>query len=74
MTHPCRLCALLPFLLLSGGCVPLPEGTLAGIALPVDQTTEPPYTGLEPGYKTVESAHFLIKAYTGETAAALSGA
>ena len=63
----------LSFALLSFcGCVPLPEGTLAGIPSLSDQTTEAPYTGLEPGYKTVESAHFLVKAYTSETATAFS--
>ena len=67
-----RSCALVPLLLLSCGCVPLPEGTLARIPPPVEQTTESPYTGLEPGHKTTESAHFLIKAYTSETSAVIS--
>lgn len=39
---------------------------------PVPQAVEVPYKGLEPGYKTYESAHFLIKAYSSETASATS--
>lgn len=53
-------------------CVPLPEGALEGISQPATQATEPPYTGLEPGHKTYESAHFLVKAYTTEIAVAHS--
>ena len=66
------LFAPLPLCFLSTSCVPLPEGTLAGLPKPVAQATEAPYTGLAPGYKTYESAHFLVKAYASETAMSYS--
>ncbi len=69
---PLFLCVSVFLSLLLGGCVPLPEGALAGISKPDIQATEPPYTGLAPGYKTYESAHFLVKAYTSETAVSYS--
>jgi hypothetical protein len=45
---------------------------LADISAPATQATEPPYTGLAPGSKTYESAHFLVKAYSSETAVSYS--
>ncbi|OGS08395.1 MAG: hypothetical protein A2270_04765 [Elusimicrobia bacterium RIFOXYA12_FULL_51_18] len=53
------------------GCVPMPEEALQDLP-PAAQANEPPYKGLEPGYKTYETAHFLIKAYTTEIAVAQS--
>ena len=50
-----------------GGCVPLDEAALPKAA--VSQALEAPYTGLDPGYKTSESLHFIVKAYSSETAA-----
>ena len=68
----CLSSAACCLLFLLNGCVPLPEGTLESISKPATQTTEPPYTGLEPGYKTYESPHFLVKAYANETTVAYS--
>ena len=58
------LCALALGL---GGCVPVDEAALPKAA--VSQALEAPYTGLDPGYKTSESLHFIVKAYSSETAA-----
>jgi len=49
----------------------MPEDALNDLP-PAAQADEPPYKGLEPGYKTYETAHFLIKAYTTEIAVAQS--
>lgn len=67
-----RLLALLLLCLPLTSCVPLPEGALEGLSAPVMNTTEPPYTSLAPGYKTYESAHFLVKAYNSDTTVAYS--
>ncbi|MFA6433350.1 MAG: hypothetical protein WCW52_01510 [Elusimicrobiales bacterium] len=69
-----RLCVFAALCLFTAGCVPLPEETLKSMAAasPVTQATEPPYAGLAPGYKTYESAHFMVKAYSSETAVAYS--
>ena len=69
---PLALCVFMPGWLLLSGCVPLPDGALEAIPQPVVQTTEPPFAGLAPGYKTYESAHFLVKAYASETAVSYS--
>lgn len=61
-----------PLFLLLCGCVPLPEGTLENIASPAAQSTASPYPGLSGAYKTTESLHFLVRAYTSETVAAYS--
>ncbi|MBI4801777.1 MAG: hypothetical protein HY796_04545 [Elusimicrobia bacterium] len=52
-------------------CVPVSQEMLKGMAPPA-QAVEAPYKGLEPGYKTYETAHFLIKAYSTETAVSYS--
>lgn len=49
-------------LLFCGACVPLPEGALQDS--PQGRALESPFKGLDPGYKTEETAHFLVKAYT----------
>jgi len=56
------LCALA---LALGGCVPLDEAALPKAA--ASQALEAPYTKLDPGYKTSESLHFIVKAYSSET-------
>ncbi len=61
----------LPLCFLLNGCVPMPEDALKDMAPPA-QANEPPYTGLEPGSKNYETAHFLVKAYLTETAVAYS--
>ena len=66
---PLHLCLLASVFL--HGCVPMPQDALNDLP-PAGQADVPPYTGLEPGYKTYETAHFLIKAYTTETAVAQS--
>lgn len=58
------LCALA---LALGGCVPLDEAARPLAA--VSRALEAPYTELDPGYKTSESLHFIVKAYSSETAA-----
>jgi len=52
-------------------CVPMPQEALEGQP-PAAKADVPPYKGLEPGYKTYETAHFLVQAYTTETAVAQS--
>jgi|GEM_PF-536592 len=52
------------------GCVPMPEDALR--EMKTAAADEPPYKGLDPGHKTYETAHFLVKAYTTETAVAQS--
>jgi hypothetical protein len=67
-----RRCAVpLVMCFLSGACVPMPEDALKDLP-PATQADVPPYKGLEPGHKTYETAHFLVKAYTTETAVAQS--
>ncbi|PIU19828.1 MAG: hypothetical protein COT18_05455 [Elusimicrobia bacterium CG08_land_8_20_14_0_20_59_10] len=44
------------------GCVPLPEGALQNSTQ--GRALESPFKELDPGYKTEETAHFLVKAYT----------
>ncbi len=62
----------LPLLLLAlCSCVPVPEEMRKDLP-PVTHAVEAPYKGLEPGYKTNESAHFLVKAYSSETASSIS--
>jgi len=60
-------------LLLLGCCacvdVPTDGSPTAAIALPV----ESPFQGLDPGYKTEETAHFSLKAYSSSSAVAYSG-
>ena len=53
------------------GCVPMPEGALQEMAPPA-RADEPPYTGLGPGAKDYETAHFLVKAYFTDVAVAYS--
>lgn len=60
-----------PACLLLCSCVPVPVEMLGKLP-PVPQAVESPYKGLEPGYKTYESAHFLVKAYTTDTASEIS--
>ena len=54
-------------LLFSCGCVEVPSSDAPAVAarLPV----ESPYKGLDPGYKTTETAHFVINAYDSSAAA-----
>ncbi|HBA61939.1 MAG TPA: hypothetical protein DCZ92_14225 [Elusimicrobia bacterium] len=70
MTSPlCRLSRLsfaAAVCLGAGGCVPLPEGTV--LDLPQGQALESPYKGLDPGYKTQETTHFSVKAYSSSDA------
>lgn len=64
---------LLPvLLLLACACVELPPGAAPGAALP--QPVEAPARPLDPGAKTVESAHFSVQAYGSEAAAAHAAA
>ena len=63
---------LLALLLLSCcACVDIPTGAVP--AAPVAQPVESPYQGLDPGYKTEETAHFAVKAYTSSSATLYSG-
>lgn len=60
---------LIPLLLLCSlcACVDLPSGAVPG----ADNTVAPvqsPFKGLDPGYKTEETAHFKVEAYTSEEA------
>jgi len=68
--YPYSLFAISLFAIL-GACVPMPEDALKNLP-PAAQADVPPYKGLEPGYKTYETAHFLVKAYTTEIAVAQS--
>ena len=61
-----RLLPVLALLLLAG-CVDVPTGAAPQAAIP--QPVEPPFQGLDPGYKTEETAHFIVKAYGTSTAA-----
>lgn len=55
-----------PFLLSLSACVDIPAGGLPADA--VTQPVESPFKGLDPGYKTEETAHFSVQAYTTEGA------
>ena len=48
-----------------GGCVPIDEAMLPKTQS--SQAIEAPYKGLDPGYKSSESLHFIVKAYSSET-------
>jgi len=61
---------LLPLLLCCCACVEVPTGSLP--APEVRQPLESPFRGLDPGYKTVESAHFSLQAYSSSSAALYS--
>ncbi|MHB0996999.1 MAG: peptidase MA family metallohydrolase [Elusimicrobiales bacterium] len=64
---------ILPVLLLCCcACVELPPGAAPGAAVP--QPVEAPAGGLDPGAKTVETAHFKVQAYGSEAAAAHAAA
>ena len=67
---PLQLCLFASMFFLHG-CVPMPQDALNDLP-PAAQADVPPYQGLEPGHKTYETAHFLIKAYTTEIAVAQS--
>lgn len=62
----------LPLLLLCCcACVDIPkEGAPAAVTA---QPVESPYQGLDPGYKTEETAHFSVKAYSSSSAALYAG-
>lgn len=62
---------LVPLLLCCCACVEVPMG---GAPLPVTaQPVESPYKGLDPGYKTEETAHFAVQAYSTQAALLYSG-
>jgi hypothetical protein len=62
---------LLPFLLLfSCACVEVPTDSLPAEEARLPVTS--PFKGLDPGYKTVESAHFSLDAYSSSSAALYS--
>jgi len=67
-----KLPALLLFLLPCCACVDVPTGAApaAETALPV----ESPYKALDPGFKTVETAHFSVQAYGSEPSARYASA
>jgi hypothetical protein len=52
-------------------CVDVPRGDAPLVAVP--QPVESPYQGLDPGYKTDETAHFVVQAYSSSSAALYSG-
>jgi len=52
-------------------CVDVPMGDSP--AAPLSQPVEAPYRDQDPGYKTEETAHFVVKAYASPTAAYYSG-
>lgn len=54
------------------GCVAVPPGSVDGPMTELPQPLEAPYKSLDPGYKTHESQHFLVSAYSSEIAAAYS--
>ncbi len=59
---------ILPLLLCSlCACVDLPPGTVPGAGNAV-APVQSPFKGLDPGYKTEETAHFKVDAYTSEDA------
>ncbi|MCX5786103.1 MAG: hypothetical protein NTX59_10480 [Elusimicrobia bacterium] len=51
--------------LMFGGCVPLDEAALPKVRS--SRAVEAPYKELDPGYKSDESLHFIVKAYSSET-------
>jgi hypothetical protein len=53
-------------------CVDVPTGALPADATAVKQPVEIPYKDLDPGYKSQETAHFSLKAYTTAGASAYS--
>lgn len=53
-------------LLCAAGCVDLPPSELPRSA--VSSAVESPFKGLDPGYKTQETAHFLVSAYGSDSA------
>ncbi len=60
---------IFPLLLCSFcACVDLPPGTVSGAGNAV-APVQSPFKGLDPGYKTEETAHFKVDAYTSEDAA-----
>ncbi|MCM2268058.1 MAG: hypothetical protein NDI60_09845 [Elusimicrobiales bacterium] len=61
---------LLPLLLCCCACVEVPTGSAP--AEEVRQPLESPFKGLDPGYKTLESAHFSVQAYSSSSAALYS--
>ncbi|MDA8131862.1 MAG: peptidase MA family metallohydrolase [Elusimicrobia bacterium] len=61
-----RLLPALPLLFLCA-CVDVPTGSAPAAAVP--QPVESPFQGLDPGFKTEETAHFVVKAYSSPTAA-----
>lgn len=61
---------LLPLLLSCCACVEVPMGSAP--AAEARQPLESPFKGLDPGYKTVESAHFSLQAYSSSGAALYS--
>ena len=58
---------VLLLLILSCACVDIPMADLPAAAIP--QPTESPFKGLDPGAKTVETAHFSVQAYGSDAAA-----
>ena len=64
-----KLLALL--LLCCCACVELPTDGAAPAV--IGQPVEPPFQGLDPGYKTEETAHFSVKAYSSSSAALYAG-
>ncbi len=67
---PCCFASLSLCVLLAG-CVPMPEDALKELTPPAE-ANEPPYTGLAPGAKSYETAHFLVKANRTDVAVAYS--
>jgi hypothetical protein len=64
---------ILPLLLLGlCACVDIPPGMLPEDASASKQPVAIPYKDLDPGYKTQESAHFSLKAYTSVAASQYS--
>jgi len=64
----------LPALLLLSclcACVEVPSGDAPAVLAPLP--VESPYQGLDPGYKTEESAHFVVSAYSSSSAALYAG-
>ncbi len=61
----------LPLLLLCGACVEVPTAVAPG-AESARQPVESPYKGLDPGYKTEETAHFSLSAYSSSGASLYS--
>ncbi|OGR74915.1 MAG: hypothetical protein A2X32_02435 [Elusimicrobia bacterium GWC2_64_44] len=64
-----RKLLLAPLLLACYACVEVPSGDSPAAAAAARQPVESPYQGLDPGHKTEETAHFVVKAYTSSGAA-----